>query len=127
MQHCKKGYVYIIKADTGHYKIGKSSNVPRRMSLFAVKLPFDFEMINYFHCDDMHFAENLFHKIYKPQHVRGEWFDLKDYQVELLSQIRGFRRVNHSTTIDGTPIENPVAELMDKRNGWFITISSVKV
>lgn len=81
------GYVYIIKADTGHYKVGRSKNVPGRMKLFAVKLPFKFEIINYFLCDDMYLAEKELHQVLARYHVNGEWFNLPQEVATLLANI----------------------------------------
>ena len=84
------GYIYIIKAETGEYKIGRSKNVPRRMSLFAVKLPFDFEIIHTFPCFDMVEAERQLHYIYRLRRIRGEWFDLSKMDVTVLKSIHSF-------------------------------------
>lgn len=88
----RSGYIYIIKADTGHYKIGRSNNIPRRMSLFAVKLPFDFEIIHTFPCDDMFEAERMLHDAYTQRgfHVKGEWFNLTDSELYPITQVGCF-------------------------------------
>jgi hypothetical protein len=87
------GYVYIIKADTGHFKIGRTRSVPDRMKLFAVKLPFNFDIINYFLCEDMHEAEKNLHDTYHRQRVNGEWFSLVDRDIEFLKAIGYVRRI----------------------------------
>jgi Meiotically Up-regulated Gene 113 (MUG113) protein len=88
----RPGYIYIIKADTGHYKIGRSNNVPKRMSLFAVKLPFDFEIIHTFPCDDAIEAERGLHEAGKMHghHVKGEWFNFPDSYLYPIKQIGRF-------------------------------------
>jgi len=88
----RPGYIYIIKADTGHYKIGRSNNIPRRMSLFAVKLPFDFEIIHTFPCDDAIEAERILHDAYRQRgfHVKGEWFNLTDRELYPITQVGRF-------------------------------------
>lgn len=87
----RPGYIYIIKADTGHYKIGRSKNVPGRMKLFTVNLPFKFEIINHFPCEDMTETEKDLHGIYYNKRVNGEWFSLLEEDVRFLEAI-GFAR-----------------------------------
>lgn len=84
----KFGYVYIIKAETGHFKIGCSKNVPDRMKLFAVKLPFKFEMVNYFPCWNMYLAERELHESYSDYRTNGEWFDLPLHEIDSLSKAK---------------------------------------
>lgn len=88
----RPGYIYVIKADTGHYKIGRSNNIPRRMSLFAVKLPFDFEIIHTFPCDDAIEAERMLLEAGKMHghHVNGEWFNFTDSYLYPIKQIGRF-------------------------------------
>lgn len=87
----RPGYIYIIKADTGHYKIGRTNNVPGRMKLFTINLPFKFEIINHFPCEDMTEAEKDLHGIYRNKRVNGEWFSLLEEDVRFLQAI-GFTR-----------------------------------
>lgn len=86
----REGYVYIIKAETGECKIGRSKNLPERMRLFAVKLPFDFEIIHTFPCDDAIEAERQLHFIYRHRRIRGEWFNLTKMDVTVLKSIHNF-------------------------------------
>lgn len=88
----RAGYVYLIRADTGHYKIGRTINVPKRMKLFTVKLPFEFEIINYFPCDDMFEAETELHATFKNDRVNGEWFTLSKEDIELLNTVSYFEQ-----------------------------------
>ena len=86
-QYEKAGYVYVIRADTGHYKIGRTNNIPNRMRLFAVKLPFDFEVITYFPCEDMYEAESHLHQFFSGQRTNGEWFNLNPGNIEALKAV----------------------------------------
>jgi hypothetical protein len=89
-QYEKCGYVYVIRADTGHYKIGRTNNVPNRMKLFAVKLPFNFEIITHFPCEDMYEAESHLHDFFSEKRVNGEWFTLNQDDVEALKTVTRF-------------------------------------
>lgn len=90
----RAGYVYLIKADTGHYKIGRSKNIPERMKLFAVKLPFDFEIVHIFPCEDMYRAERELHLIHAKDRTNGEWFALGNKDVEILKSVHRFEQGN---------------------------------
>lgn len=82
------GHIYLIQADTGHYKIGRSRNVPERMKLFSVKLPFNFEMIHQFPCQDMYAAESDLHEIFSDKRINGEWFSLSSEDVSILTNVK---------------------------------------
>lgn len=85
--YTKAGYVYLIRADTGHYKIGRSNNVPKRMNLFAVKLPFKFDLIHYFPCQNMYQAEAELHRVFKDKRTNGEWFSLGTQEETFIKSI----------------------------------------
>lgn len=84
------GYIYLIQAETGHYKIGRSRNVPERMRLFSVKLPFKFEILHQFPCQDMYTAESDLHEIFADKRVNGEWFSLSSENVSTLTNIKEY-------------------------------------
>lgn len=78
------GYVYLILASTGHYKIGRTKSVPQRMSLFGVQLPFTFEIVHVIETDDMCADERTLHERFASQRVNGEWFSLTEQDVEYI-------------------------------------------
>lgn len=83
----KSGYVYIIRADTGQYKIGRTNNVPNRMKLFTVKLPFNFEIIHCFPCEDMYETEAWLHDFFAEKRTNGEWFNLSQADADSLKSV----------------------------------------
>lgn len=75
------GYVYIFKGTHQgicRYKIGKASRISDRRSIFAVKLPFDIELVAAFRVKNALKAESYIHKAQSANRVGGEWFDLDD-------------------------------------------------
>jgi hypothetical protein len=70
------GYVYVLRADTGLYKIGKSRNPNQRVAHFTLKLPFPVEILRVIRSDDYHAHERQLHAEYAAYRVNGEWFDL---------------------------------------------------
>lgn len=94
------GYVYIVKADTGHCKIGRSNNVPQRMKLFSVKLPFEFELIHHFPCEDMHHAEDDLHAAFRDKRCNGEWFNLTDADIATLKRVSSWSSMSLFSAYD---------------------------
>lgn len=86
----EKGYIYLIRASTGHYKIGRTKDITARFSFFVVKLPFEIELIHHFETPDMRTAEAALHEQYKAKRVNGEWFNLTDEDV---AQIRAIENM----------------------------------
>jgi hypothetical protein len=60
------------------------------MKLFAVKLPFKFEIIHSFWCADMAEAEKQLHLIFSQKRVNGEWFKLNKFDVQDITNIDHF-------------------------------------
>lgn len=86
------GFVYLAKSDTGHYKIGRSKNPYKRVQHFDTIMPVKVEIIHYFPCDNPVDAEKRLH-LYASHHgtrVAGEWFEIDDYSVSAILQIRFF-------------------------------------
>ena len=72
---------------TGWYKIGKSKNIKRRLSVYCVP---QFEVVLVADGD----IEHKVHKAYKDKRLRGEWFKLEDKDLEQLQKLWGFERVS---------------------------------
>ena len=80
----RPGYVYIIRADSGHYKIGRSVRPDKRVGEFTLKLPFKVEIIQIIECDNYIKTEKCLHALCQPWHVNGEWFLLPDVILSYL-------------------------------------------
>lgn len=80
----RNGFIYLIKAETGHYKIGRTKSIPDRMNFFGVKLPFKFELLKTIQVNDMYYFEGWLHKFFEDERVNGEWYALEDISVENL-------------------------------------------
>lgn len=70
------GYVYVLKSDSGHYKIGKTANPEDRIKTFGVKLPMEVEYLVLIQSHNYHQLEARFHQQFKHKRVNGEWFNL---------------------------------------------------
>lgn len=82
-----QGYIYLIKAETGHYKIGRTKSIPDRMNFFGIKLPFKVELLKAIPVDDMYYFETWLHKWFEEFRVNGEWFALDEISVSNLIKL----------------------------------------
>lgn len=76
----EKCRVYIIESTSGHYKIGISSDVQRRLKeLQKTQGPYLYDIAYYWVCssrDEARFIEGYLHRAYDHKRVNGEWFEL---------------------------------------------------
>lgn len=77
MKKRESGFIYVVQME-GHplYKIGRSANVPRRMSEFGVQLPFPYRLLFAHRVPNMYYAEADLHKDFASCRRNGEWFEL---------------------------------------------------
>lgn len=87
------GYVYILKAETGHYKIGRTGNLDQRMRAFGVQLPFKFDVIYTFETADMFAEEDRLHRKFAAKRVNGEWFALSNADVAWIKRMTKYAEV----------------------------------
>lgn len=83
------GYVYVLKSDSGHYKIGKTSDPKNRIETFGVKLPMEVKYLVLIHTNNYHRLEALLHQQYRHKRVNGEWFDLTPTDLIYLKNFPG--------------------------------------
>ncbi len=86
------GFVYLVKSNTAHYKIGKSIHPKQRVKEFVdgnVLLPIEFDLQHTIETDNCHNLEKLFHNKYAKNRVRGEWFVLDEQDIERIKRING--------------------------------------
>lgn len=87
------GYVYLLKAETGHWKIGRTKDPNDRLRTFNVKLPFKVEYEHLIKCRHANEVESALHEHYMLKRINGEWFDLSDDDIAL---IKGMQSDQHS-------------------------------
>lgn len=80
----KKGFVYLIHAENGLYKIGKTLDVEKRMIPFSVHFPMKWELDTVIETPDYHLLEIFLHDMFNYKQVIGEWFGLNEYEVALI-------------------------------------------
>lgn len=72
----QSGYVYVLKSDSGHYKIGKTTDPKNRRETFGIKLPMEVEYIVLIQSSNHHRLEATLHEQFKHKRINGEWFNL---------------------------------------------------
>ena len=84
----KAGYVYLVKSDTGHWKIGHTAHLHDRRRAFGVKLPVEIEFTHLITCYNRYKLENELHFVFEDKRIKGsEWFDLDDVEVNWIKAI----------------------------------------
>lgn len=96
------GYIYLMYADTGHYKIGMSVQPSERLRSFRTEMPVEVQPVYVFPTDDMRLAESALHYLFRENRYRGEWFILDDEDVEWIKSIYKFSSATNSFEIRAT-------------------------
>lgn len=80
------GYVYLIEAPGGLYKIGRSVNPLARLSQIAPRAA-GLKLVSYIATADSVWLERYMHEAFSHRRVRGEWFNLSEAESELFASI----------------------------------------
>lgn len=86
----KEGSVYLIKAENGLCKIGKTKNIESRMSQFK-SFPVKWVLMHSFKTRNHHKAERKLHERFCNKRVNGEWFNLDEEDIDFIKSIGDFR------------------------------------
>ena len=78
------GFVYFLKSETGHYKIGKTSNVKSRIKTLQVCSPYKLDLYCYFKTSEMSEVEEKMHEIFHEKRANGEWFSITEEEIDSL-------------------------------------------
>lgn len=77
------GYIYIIHAkETTRFKIGRTSNIKRRLKELTYQSPYQLVLYYYYPSFDTVFDEKNLHSLLKSYRKHGEWFDLISTQSQ---------------------------------------------
>lgn len=80
------GWVYLLRAENGRYKIGRTGNLESRIRQLHTASPIHFNLTHSFRTFYSRQAEGLLHERFAHTRTHGEWFELTREHV---SQIRG--------------------------------------
>lgn len=93
----RDGYVYLIQADNGVYKIGRSQNPKSRIKRLGITLPYEIGVIHLIKSNQYIKAEKQLHDRFASKRLKGEWFDLSDDDV---TEIKGISEINFEVSND---------------------------
>lgn len=82
------GFVYLIRIESGLYKIGKAKDITKRLQPFGVLFPMKWELVYQFKSDDYSAAEAKLHNKFFDKRDIGEWFRLDPADVEYITSIQ---------------------------------------
>lgn len=82
------GYIYLIKTETGLYKIGKAKDLGKRLKPFSVNFPMRWELIHSFRSGDYSKAEEDLHNKFNDKRDVGEWFRLSPSDVIFITSLQ---------------------------------------
>jgi hypothetical protein len=84
------GYVYLLRSESGLFKIGRSVNVTNRLSSIRGGSAEHITLIGALHVPDMAKTESDLHQKFTHRRQRGEWFSLTDSEVREFFFFGGF-------------------------------------
>lgn len=77
------GFVYVVQMEgSPMFKIGRSVDVPRRMSEFGLLLPFPYRLLFARRVPCALRAETFLHSYFSSERSNGEWFRLREVDVK---------------------------------------------
>lgn len=81
------GFVYLVRAKNGLYKIGSSIDPEKRLNGLKTGSPDKLIIIHTIKTDSAYEAERTFHKKFEHKKVHDEWFALDERDVEFIRSI----------------------------------------
>ena len=98
-----KVFVYVIGREQGPVKVGISQNPEKRLGAIQSGCPFRVKVLHKSPARDLRHAyshEQIFHEIYAPKRLVGEWFNL-DADLAIEGVETGFQIEEYLETRDG--------------------------
>lgn len=82
----KTSCIYVLENNLGHYKIGLTKNLERRLAQFRTALPFKFSTLTKIQVDPdkAQYYETWLHRYFADKRINGEWFILDYWSLKLL-------------------------------------------
>lgn len=70
------GFVYLIKSNEGVYKIGRTTNINKRLTQLQVASSVPLKVLWFKHFSNAPEVEKMLHETFKEYQYQGEWFKL---------------------------------------------------
>lgn len=85
-QGSEHGFVYVVQMEESElYKIGRTVNLPRRMSEFGILLPFPYKLVTARRVGDARTTESHLHSHFSNSRLNGEWFRLTAEDLQIIN------------------------------------------
>jgi hypothetical protein len=81
------GYVYLMRASNGYYKIGKTKNLVHRNNELLRQFPLRIKIIHSFFAPDNTLVESDLHRMFKDKRLQGDWFALNKEDIGFIKRI----------------------------------------
>jgi hypothetical protein len=81
------GFVYLLRADNGVYKIGASTTPEQRSKTLGIQLPYETILEHTIETDDMYWLEGWLHHKFTKKRKQGEWFELDEADIEYIKEL----------------------------------------
>ena len=104
------GHVYLAKAGTGHFKVGRSVNPDDRIKHFDTQMPVEVRRWSQFPADDYVQAEKDLHGLCDEhgEHVNGEWWELPEYMIWWIKDVAYYENGDfYNREFEHGPMEDP--------------------
>ena len=79
--------VYLIRAENGLVKIGKTYNLIRRFNTLNIGSPLDLEILGCIHVENASEVEQDLHARFAEKRVKGEWFSLSTEDLDIIASL----------------------------------------
>lgn len=86
----RPGWIYLLRAENGLYKIGMAKELDRRVVQIGIQVPFSVELVHSVEVRDRVLTEALYHERFRNKRVKGEWFRLDEEDLEWLKAHPGW-------------------------------------
>lgn len=86
----RHGWVYVLRADNGTYKIGQTMQLQNRVTWLGIQLPYETEVVATIVANDPRSFEAALHRRFEDKRLRGEWFELDDGDLRFIKDLNLF-------------------------------------
>jgi hypothetical protein len=85
-----RGWIYLIEAENGLYKIGRSDDIEKRFGDLVNQSPVPLWLNHTIFCSNYARAETWLHHQFKQKRHHGEWFRLSEDEVEWITNLEDY-------------------------------------
>lgn len=96
--HYLKGseIVYIIRNTIGHYKIGITDDLAQRLIHLQTGNSLDLTLVLVLNVSNARQVEQELHDYFRAKHIRGEWFELVEDDLEYIKNYNELEATNNN-------------------------------